>query len=155
MGKVAAMERRWAAEEARFFRDWRREMGADGAGADGDGAGGAGGIDFVLAADCISSDVYSADSWRQLAKTIAMLCTPGRTRAYVAAERRPGDGLDGFLALCARGGGSGGGGGGGGGEDGEEGFSMYGRAPRFSECVLVHEEERGGASFEIYRLSID
>ena len=162
--KVAALEAAWADEEAQFFREWGQEEqkaatrrkagggggggGGDGDGADAGGGGGAGGIDFILAADCISSDVYSAESWRLLARTIGMLCTPGVTRAFVAAERRPGDGLDGFLALCDgrdRGGGGG----------GDEGFSMYGSAPLFSECALVHEEERGGATFEIYRLSID
>mmetsp|Transcript_3663 Transcript_3663/g.7126 ORF Transcript_3663/g.7126 Transcript_3663/m.7126 type:complete len:240 (-) Transcript_3663:93-812(-) len=53
-------------------------------------------MDFVLAADCVSTDVYGRQSWIDLVDTLGVLTGASGT-ALICSLRRPGDGFDEFL----------------------------------------------------------
>lgn len=58
-------------------------------------------VDVVLACECVSTDVYGRASWAALETTLRELVAPGGL-LVLGGVRRPGDGLDEFLALLAR-----------------------------------------------------
>ena len=57
-------------------------------------------IDLILAADCISSDVYGKEAWMALARTLWQLLRvqSAHAQALVACQKRGDDGVDAFLA---------------------------------------------------------
>ena len=78
--RVEALELEWGPEgAAEFVRRYGR-------------------ADLVLASDCVSTDVYGRRSWEALVGVLGHVC---RGTALVCSVRRPGDGLDEFLALLA------------------------------------------------------
>lgn len=54
-------------------------------------------FDLIIAAECVSSDVYGRASWEALLHVLRIVCTPGTGRILLCSIRRPGDGLDEFL----------------------------------------------------------
>jgi len=56
-------------------------------------------MDLVLAAECVSTDVYGRQSWEALVDVICTLVEPTHGRVLLCSLRRPGDGLDEFLDI--------------------------------------------------------
>lgn len=59
-----------------------------------------GSIDFVLCADCVNEPMYGL-TWESLLECIEALIGP-QTVAYIALQRRKGDGIDEFVDLLGR-----------------------------------------------------
>lgn len=60
-------------------------------------------LDIVLAADCISTDVYGAESRKALLRCLERLAS-GKTEVFLCSTKRAGDGLKEFVELVEEGG---------------------------------------------------
>jgi len=79
--------------------------------------------DVVLAADCISTDVYGRQSWNDLIDTLSIICKQDAS-IYICSTARKGDGLDEFVSALS---------------------------VKFEKHELLKNETEGDGVFEIHR----